>query len=296
MNQVTDGYSLAFVPWDYWEKHIDWMAMNGINRPLNMVGQEAIWAETFEAFNVSLDQQASFLVGPAYLPWWRMGGLRGFAGPLSANWLQQRKALALKILARERELGMQPALGCFTGHVPAAFAARFPAANITRGPPWNGHFPNNLTRGFVVEPTDPLFAAVGQKFIELQTAAFGTDHIYQCDLYNELTPPTNDPKYLAAAAAAVYEAMSGGIGGDPDAIWLQQAWLFAFGPTQSFWQPPQVEAYLGGVARRRFAGTIGTPVCFANFSSSLQFSLTWYLELMKGIATAAFPTPSAIES
>ena len=67
MNQVTDGYSLAFVPWDYWEKHIDWMAMNGINRPLNMVGQEAIWAETFEAFNVSLDQQASFLVGPAYL-------------------------------------------------------------------------------------------------------------------------------------------------------------------------------------------------------------------------------------
>ena len=25
----TYGYSLAFVPWEYWVKHIDWMAMNG---------------------------------------------------------------------------------------------------------------------------------------------------------------------------------------------------------------------------------------------------------------------------
>jgi len=24
------GYSLAFVPWEYWQKHIDWMAMNGM--------------------------------------------------------------------------------------------------------------------------------------------------------------------------------------------------------------------------------------------------------------------------
>ena len=28
MNVCTYGYSLAFVPWEYWVKHIDWMAMN----------------------------------------------------------------------------------------------------------------------------------------------------------------------------------------------------------------------------------------------------------------------------
>lgn len=31
MNVCTYGYSLAFVPWAYWETHIDWMAINGIN-------------------------------------------------------------------------------------------------------------------------------------------------------------------------------------------------------------------------------------------------------------------------
>ena len=40
MNVCTYGYSLAFVPWEYWVKHIDWMALNGVNMPLAFVGQE----------------------------------------------------------------------------------------------------------------------------------------------------------------------------------------------------------------------------------------------------------------
>ena len=45
MNVCTMGYSLAFVDWAYWEKHIDWMALNGINLPLSFVGQEWLWQE-----------------------------------------------------------------------------------------------------------------------------------------------------------------------------------------------------------------------------------------------------------
>jgi alpha-N-acetylglucosaminidase len=40
LNVCTYGYSLAFAPWEYWIKHIDWMAMNGITTPLAFVGQE----------------------------------------------------------------------------------------------------------------------------------------------------------------------------------------------------------------------------------------------------------------
>ena len=43
--RCTMGYSLAFVDWSYWEKHIDWMALNGINLPLSFVGQEWLWQE-----------------------------------------------------------------------------------------------------------------------------------------------------------------------------------------------------------------------------------------------------------
>ena len=78
MNVCTPGYSLAFVPWTYWEKHIDWMALNGVNLPLAFTGQEYVWYKIFlEDYNISLPDQQSFFSGPAFLPWFRMGNMRG---------------------------------------------------------------------------------------------------------------------------------------------------------------------------------------------------------------------------
>ena len=63
---------------------------------------------------------------------------------------------------------------------------------------------------------------IGNKFIALQSQTYGTDHIYQCDTYNELTPPTKATAYLKASSASVYAAMSAA---DPAAIWLMQGGL-----------------------------------------------------------------------
>ena len=43
LNVCTYGYSLAFAPTSYWERHVDWMAMNGVNLPLSFIGQEWAW-------------------------------------------------------------------------------------------------------------------------------------------------------------------------------------------------------------------------------------------------------------
>ena len=60
----------------------------------------------------------------------------------------------------------------FAGHVPGNFTKMFPKANISRSPNWA-----NFNRGgntemfsdvFLVEPTDPLFVEIGNKFIALQ--------------------------------------------------------------------------------------------------------------------------------
>ena len=48
MNVCTHGYTFAFWKWQQWERHIDWMALNGINLPLAFVGQEAIWLKVYE--------------------------------------------------------------------------------------------------------------------------------------------------------------------------------------------------------------------------------------------------------
>lgn len=50
-----------------------------------------------------------------------------------------------------------------------------------------------------------MFVEIGNKFIALQTEIYGTDHIYNCDTYNEMLPPTSDPTYLKAASTAVYQ-------------------------------------------------------------------------------------------
>eukprot|EP00051_Salpingoeca_urceolata_P011079 m.136572 g.136572 ORF g.136572 m.136572 type:complete len:913 (-) comp16976_c2_seq5:202-2940(-) len=247
MNVCTYGYSLAFVPWAYWEKHIDWMALNGINLPLAFVGQEWLWVQVFDAYNISRADQYEFYSGPAFLPWFRMGNMQGWGGggARDLEWFEARKALQLQVLSRMRGLGMRPVLPAFAGHLPSAFAKQYPHANTSTSPEWANFLPpyGSVT---ILEPSDPMFVEIGNKFVALQTAVYGTDHIYNCDTYNEMNPPTNDPAYLAQAAKAVYQGMAGA---DAEAVWLMQGWLFSF--SRAFWQPAQIQAYLGAVPDSR---------------------------------------------
>lgn len=56
-----------------------------------------------------------------------------------------------------------------------------------------------------------MFPLIGNLFLRELTKEFGTDHIYGADTFNEMQPPFSEPSYLAAATAAVYEAMVTGM-------------------------------------------------------------------------------------
>ena len=43
LNYCCFGYSLPWYDWTQWEQLIDWMALNGVNAPLAVTGQEAVW-------------------------------------------------------------------------------------------------------------------------------------------------------------------------------------------------------------------------------------------------------------
>ena len=92
-----------------------------------------------------------------------------------------------------------------------------------------------------MQPTDPLFQAIGHAWIEEQTKIYGSDHIYQCDTYNEMRPRSNSLDYLAASAKAVSDSMRTA---DPDAVWLMQDWAFS---DRSFWGQAQLNAYMGAI-------------------------------------------------
>ncbi len=236
-NYCCFSYSMAWWDWQEWEKAIDWMALHGINMPLAVTGQEAVWQQVGRRLGLSDADLETFFVGPAYLPFGWMGCIDGWAGPLPQRWIDAHLDLGKKIAARERELGMTPVLQGFTGHVPAALKKKFPEAKFQQLPSWCG-FPGTL----FLDPADPLFERVGKLFIEEQTKAFGTDHLYASDTFIEMSPPSNDPAFLARMGEAVYKAMAAG---DAQAVWVMQGWLFVNNP--NFWKPPQAKALLGAV-------------------------------------------------
>ena len=238
-NVCTFSYTMAWWGWAEWERQIDWMAMNGVNLPLAITGQEAVWLEVLKELGFSDQQIDNFLVGPAYLPWGWMGNVDGLGGPLPKSWILKHKELQQKIVQRERALGMTPVLQGFTGHVPESVKELFPKAILRKTGDWSAGFGGT----FFLDPKDELFKRIGKLFIEKQTQLYGTDHFYSADCFNEVNPDTNDPIFLANMSRSVYQSLASA---DPKAIWVMQAW-FLYYSLNDFWKEEQSKALIGAV-------------------------------------------------
>ncbi|XP_032679060.1 alpha-N-acetylglucosaminidase [Odontomachus brunneus] len=241
-NVCTAGYSSAWWQWQQWEKNIDWMALNGINLALAFTAQEAIWQRLFHELNLTQVEIDEHFGGPAFLPWTRMGNIRGFGGPLSSNWHNRTVRLQHQILRRMRDLGIVPVLPAFAGYVPRAFARVFPNTNMTKIESWSNFEDDKYCCPYLLEPTDPLFHTIGEKFLRMYIDEFGTDHIYNCDTFNENEPVNSELAYLSNVSHSVFQAMTAV---DPQAIWLMQGWLFVH--NFIFWTEPRVKSLLTSV-------------------------------------------------
>jgi|GEM_PF-36919 len=237
LNYCTFQYSIAWWDWDRWQREIDWMALNGINMPLALTGEEAIWQEVYRDMGFRDQELDRFFSGPAYFSWLWMGNIDAWGGPLPAHWKESHAVLQKKILQAERSFGMKPVLPAFTGHVPPSFKDRFPQAKVKKTN-WDAGFDDV----YILDPSDPLFETIGKKFIEAQTRAFGTDHFYSADTFNENVPPTSDSLYLDGMSRKVYASMSEA---DPKAVWVMQGWMFHY--NAAYWKPTQIQALLKAV-------------------------------------------------
>ncbi len=240
LNYCTFGYTMPWWQWSDWQWFIDWMVLNGINMPLAITGQESIWYNVWKKFGLTDKDIRSYFTGPAYLPWHRMSNIDHWDGPLPKSWLDNQFALQKKILARERELGMKPVLPAFAGHVPEALKKKFPNAKITSLGEWSGFKPEYDS--YFLDPFDSLFKPIQKAFLQEQNNDFGTDHIYGTDPFNEVTPPSWEPTYLASVSKVIYGSMADV---DPDAEWLQMGWIFY--NQRDHWTNGRIRAYLDAV-------------------------------------------------
>lgn len=240
LNYCTFNYTMSWWGWERWQKEIDWMALNGINMPLAVTGQNSIWKRVYNGLGFSDKELESFFSGPAYFNWFWMGNLDGWGGPLPQSFMEMHEALQKKILQQERSLGMTAILPAFTGHVPPTFQEKFPQAKLKKTS-WSG-FPEVS----ILDPGEPLFTEIGRRFIEEETRVYGTDHLYSADTFNENTPPTKDSTYLNDVSKKVYQSMHLA---DPDATWIMQGWLFYYG--RKFWGTNEIKALLNAVPNDR---------------------------------------------
>lgn len=217
LNYCTFSYTAAWWDWERWQHEIDWMAMHGINMPLAITGQEAVWQNTLRHFRMNDEEIRAFLCGPAFFAWQWMANIEGWGGPLPQSWIDSHAKLGRQVLEAERAFGMAPILQGFTGFVPRVIKEKYPDARIQLKPNWCNVFKGTAQ----LDPLDPLFRKMGTAFLREQQKLFGTDHIYAADPFHESKPPSDAPDYLPSVAREILDTMKAA---DPKARIAMQTW------------------------------------------------------------------------
>ncbi len=212
LNYCTFGYSMTSWTWERWEKEVDWMALHGINMPLQIIGLEEVWRQTLVEDGYTNEEAKAFAAGPAYIAWWGMNNLQGWGGNTRDAWFRRQADLGRKICDRERELGMQPVLPGFSGMVPVGY----------RGAESQGKW-CGFDRPYILDPTDAGFATLAARYYGRLRQVLGESQYYSMDPFHE-GGSISSGRY-AEGYRAVYDAMDANCGSH--AKWVIQQWQWA---------------------------------------------------------------------
>lgn len=247
-NPCTFGYTMPFWDWARWERELDWLALHGINMPLALDGQEAIWQRVWKGMGLTDYEIAQFSVGPAHQPWHWMGNINNFAGPNLQSFVDAKRMLQRRILDRMRELGMKPVAPGFSGFVPEGMLRVRPETR-TFTLAWSPDHYRGMPRTSCTYMLDPneagLYREIGKRFIQEYKAEYGEVSHYLCDAFNELQPPVTPAgrsAELEQFGKTIYEGITAG---DPNGVWVMQGWLFTH--LARFWDEASVGAFVKAV-------------------------------------------------
>ena len=229
LNYCTFGYSMATWTWKRWQQEIDWMALHGINMPLQIVGLEEVWRKflTLEEggqrkYNYTDAEAKAFVAGPAFTAWWGMNNLEGWGGTEADGWggvqndawYIRQQTLATKILTLQRDLGMQPVLPGFSGMVPTNFTDKTGIATEENGGDWGG-----FHRPHIIDPTYSGFADIAKDYYQCLNEVMGESQYYSMDPFHE-GGSLGSGKYTEAYKA-IHDAMEVAKRGSQ---WVIQQW------------------------------------------------------------------------
>ena len=239
LNTCAFGYSMTSWTWKRWQQEIDWMALHGINMPLQLVGLEEVWRSflTMEDANgnrkYGYDDEAAkaFVAGPAFIAWWAMNNLEGWGGTAAGTksggtwegaggvqddaWYTRQKNLAKQICDRQRELGMQPVIPGWSGMVPTNFASKSGYATRGNGGNWAGDF----VRPLLLSVSNAKYADIAADYYTCLHEVMGESQYYSMDPFHEGGGAGTMEDY-----EALYAAMEAA---KPGSKWVIQQWQWS---------------------------------------------------------------------
>ena len=199
-NTCTFSYSMAFWTWERWQKEIDWMALHGINAPLNLVGLDVVTRNFLKELGISDSDINNYIAGPGFIAWFAMNNLEGWGGTINANdvnmngnpewWYKRQETLCRNMLQRMRELGMQPVIPGFSGQVPNCIT-KYSIEGVSNGDVIdNGKWAGGYTRPDILNPASASYATHAPIYYKHLEAVMGVSEFYSMDPFHEGSLPS----------------------------------------------------------------------------------------------------------
>lgn len=216
LNYCTFSYSMSTWTWERWQQEIDWMALHGINMPLQIIGLDVVWYNLLtKDLGYSATEAGNFIAGPCFQAWWGMNNLQGWGGPNPEWWYKRQATLCQNILERQRELGMDPVLPGYAGMVPSDIASKGYSANNQGN--WC-----YFVRPYILDPNSDAFSAISELYYKRLEETMGTSKYYSMDPFHEGANTTGID--VASAYKKIAQAM---LKANSNAKWVIQYWQWS---------------------------------------------------------------------
>ena len=207
-NYTCDRYSYRFWDWTRWEQEIDWMALNGVNIALIAIDRGAVLWKVSESYGVR--EMVNRYIGGGIMPFTQ------FHYQLHEYEMAQRDIrvrLQQTVIARMREMGIEPVLDGFKGIVPKQLAETVKHVKFNDGGMWG-----TFSKEPVIDIADPFFEEFGAKYYQTQKELYGDQLFIDADPIIEGSGPEVDyGDYGLKIQNLILNTY-------PDATWILQGW------------------------------------------------------------------------
>ncbi len=222
-NYCTHSYSMAFWNEEQWQKEIDFLALNGINLVLDILGMEEVYRRFLTKLGYRHREIKNFITGPSYYAWFYMGNVCGIGGPVHDNFFYEKCQMARRNHRRMQTLGMNVVLQAYTGMVPRDINKKDRDIPTIEQGKWKG-----IEQPLIVCPDSAYYLKLAKLFYECQKEVFGDiTHFYAGDIGHEggkLDKNKAKDSYTNVMASMLQY--------DKDAMWVVQCW--ALNPNKLF--------------------------------------------------------------